>query len=315
MNLQEGARDAAVRLLAAVRRVPLATWVTAVVVGLSCLFVLWVVNPSGVLFTDTTPTGGDLGAHVWGPAFIRDELLPRFRLTGWTPDWYAGFPAFHFYMVVPMLAVVAVNVGLVVPLAVPVALGAAAGGFWLQHRRPTGWIPGLWALGVLIVLVVPVAYGIAFKWVTVAGLVAMPVAAWLMGRLAGLVFPGPALMAAATLPFIFDRAFNIMGGNLMSTMAGEFAFALAVVALLIYLGLLVRGIETGRGRGWAALALAVVGLCHLLVAFYAVLASFIAVLTRPGRAAFTWLLTTGIVAGLTSAFWVLPFWWQRDHLN
>ncbi|MDP6482046.1 MAG: hypothetical protein QF522_09260, partial [Acidimicrobiales bacterium] len=188
MNLQEGARDAAVRLLAAVRRVPLATWVTAVVVGLSCLFVLWVVNPSGVLFTDTTPTGGDLGAHVWGPAFIRDELLPRFRLTGWTPDWYAGFPAFHFYMVVPMLAVVAVNVGLVVPLAVPVALGAAAGGFWLQHRRPTGWIPGLWALGVLIVLVVPVAYGLAFKWVTVAGLVAMPVAAWLMGRLAGLVF-------------------------------------------------------------------------------------------------------------------------------
>ena len=315
MSLDERAGAAAVRLLGALRRTPLATWVTLVVVGLSTMFVLWVVNPAGVLFTDTTPTGGDLGAHVWGPAFIRDELLPRFRLTGWTPDWYAGFPAFHFYMVVPMLAVVAVNVGLVMPLAVPVALAAVAGGVWLERRRPTGWIPGLWALGALIVLVVPVAYGIAFKWVTVAGLVAMPIAAWLMGRLAGLAFPGPALMAAATLPFIFDRAFNIMGGNLMSTMAGEFAFALAVVALLVYLGLLVRGIETGRGRGWAALALAVVGLCHLLVAFYALLASFVAVLTRPSRAAFIWLLTTGVVAGLTSAFWVLPFWWQRDHLN
>ncbi|MDP7599242.1 MAG: hypothetical protein QGH55_05560, partial [Acidimicrobiales bacterium] len=315
MSLDERARAAAARLLGALGRTPLATWVTLVVVGLSTMFVLWVANPAGVLFTDTTPTGGDLGAHVWGPAFIRDELLPRFRLTGWTPDWYAGFPAFHFYMVVPMLAVVAVNVGLVMPLAVPVVLAAVAGGVWLERRRPTGWIPGLWALGALIVLVVPVAYGIAFKWVTVAGLVAMPIAAWLMGRLAGLAFPGPALMAAATLPFIFDRAFNIMGGNLMSTMAGEFAFTLAVVALLVYLGLLVRGIETGRGRGWAALALAVVGLCHLLVAFYALLASFVAVLTRPSRAAFTWLLTTGVVAGLTSAFWVLPFWWQRDHLN
>jgi len=315
VNLDAKARDAAVRLLSHLRRVPLATWVTLAVVGISTLFVVWVVNPAGVLLTDTTPTGGDLGAHVWGPAFIRDELLPRFRLTGWTPDWYAGFPAFHFYMVVPMLAVVAVNVGLALPLAVPVALASVAGGIWLERRRPTGWIPGLWMLGVFTVLVVPVAYGVAFKWVTVAGLVAMPVAAWLMGRLAGLEFPGPALMAAATLPFIFDRAFNIMGGNLMSTMAGEFAFALAVVALLVYLGLLVRGIETGRGRGWAALVLALVGLCHLLVAFYALLASFIALLTRPSRAAFKWLLTSGIVAGLTSAFWVLPFWWQRDHLN
>ena len=92
------------------RRIPFTTWVTLAVVGFSTLFVLWVVNPDGVLFSRSTPTGGDLGAHVWGPAFIRDELLPRFRLTGWTPDWYAGFPAFHFYMVVPMLMVVSTTI-------------------------------------------------------------------------------------------------------------------------------------------------------------------------------------------------------------
>ena len=82
----------------------------------SAWFVLWVVNPDGVLFSRTPPTGGDLGAHVWGPAFLRDELVPSLRLTGWTPDWYAGFPAYHFYMVVPMLAVGAVDVGLATPL-------------------------------------------------------------------------------------------------------------------------------------------------------------------------------------------------------
>ena len=75
-------------------------------VFLSCFFVLWVVNPDGVLFTRSTPTGGDLGAHIWGPAFLRDELIPNFRLSGWSPDWYAGFPAYHFYMVVPMLFIV-----------------------------------------------------------------------------------------------------------------------------------------------------------------------------------------------------------------
>ena len=302
-------------LVAILRRVPLTAWVTGLLVTGSVLFVLWVVNPDGVLFTDTTPTGGDLGAHVWGPAFLRDELLPRFRLSGWTPDWYAGFPAYHFYMVVPMLFVVALDVGLATPLLAVVlpALGWAA--VRVVRRRPARWPALLALLATVVVLVVPVHYGLALKWVTVAGLLVMPVSGWLTGRLAGLPFPGPALTAVATLPFMFDRSFNIMGGNLMSTMAGEFAFTLAVAAVLVYLGLLVRGLETGRGRAPAAVLLALTGLCHLLVAFYALVASAVAVVLWPGRQSVRWLLTTGLVAGLCSAFWVLPFWWQRAHLN
>ena len=310
-----GADDMASPLAAAVRRIPLTTWVNWFLVGGSVLFVLWVVNPDGLLFTRSTPTGGDLGAHVWGPAYIRDELLPRFRLTGWTPDWYAGFPAYHFYMVVPMLVVVAVDVGLATPLLVVVlpAIGLAAAR--LVRNRSAGWLTRLALLGALSVLVVPVHYGMAIKWVTVVGLVVMPAAGWLTGRLAGLPFPGPALTAVATLPFVFDRSFNIMGGNLMSTMAGEFAFTLAVAACLVYIGLMVRGLETGRGRAAAAVLLALTGLFHLLVAFYALVASAVALLVRPSREALRWLLTTGLVASLCSAFWVLPFWWQRDHLN
>ena len=297
------------------RRVPFTRWVDLLVVLGSAWFVLWVVNPDGVLFSLTTPTGGDLGAHVWGPAFLRDELIPSLRLTGWTPDWYAGFPAYHFYMVVPMLAVVAVDVGLATPLLVVVLPTLVAVGVLVARRRPAHhrwWLAGL---AMAVVLVVPVHYGMAIKWVTVAGLVVMPIAGWGTGRLAGLPFPGPALTSVATLPFLFDRSFNIMGGNLMSTMAGEFAYALAVSACLVYLGLLVRGLETGRGRVPAALLLALTGLCHLLVAFYALVASAVAVVVRPGREALRWLLTTGVVAGLCSAFWVLPFWWRRDHLN
>ncbi len=297
------------------RRVPFTRWVDLLVVLGGAWFVLWVVNPDGVLFSRTTPTGGDLGAHVWGPAFLRDELLPGLRLTGWTPDWYAGFPAYHFYMVVPMLAVVAVDIGLATPLLVVVLPALVAAGVLVVRRRSEHhrwWLVGL---ALAMVVVVPVHYGMAIKWVTVAGLVVMPVAGWATGRLAGLPFPGPALTSVATLPFLFDRSFNIMGGNLMSTMAGEFAYALAVSACLVYLGLLVRGLETGRGRVPAALLLALTGLCHLLVAFYALVASAVALVVRPGREALRWLLTTGAVAGLCSAFWILPFWWRRDHLN
>ena len=309
------ADDTASPLAVWLRQIPFTRWVNLLVVAGGAWFVLWVVNPDGVLFSRTTPTGGDLGAHVWGPAFLRDELLPNLRLSGWTPDWYAGFPAYHFYMVIPMLAIVAVDVGLATPLLVVVLPAIASAGVLLVRRRPNNHRWWLLVLALFAVMVTPVHYGMSIKWITVVGLVVMPVAGWALGHLAGLPFPGPALTSAATLPFVFDRSFNIMGGNLMSTMAGEFAYALAVSACLVYLGLLVRGLETGRGRVPAALLLALTGLCHLLVAFFALVASVVALAIRPGREALRWLVTTGVVAGLCSAFWVLPFWWQRDHLN
>jgi len=100
--------------------------VTATVVIASSLFVFWQLQPE-LIFSNTTPTGGDMGAHVWGPAFLRDELLPRLRLTGWTPDWYSGFPAFQFYMVVPALLIVILDVGLHPVLSIPIVLVLAGG--------------------------------------------------------------------------------------------------------------------------------------------------------------------------------------------
>jgi len=58
-----------------------------------------------LLFRNTTPSGGDMGAHVWQPAYIAITSCPL-RLTGWTPDWYAGFPAMVFYFPCPSLAIV-----------------------------------------------------------------------------------------------------------------------------------------------------------------------------------------------------------------
>ena len=284
-------------------------------VFLSCFFVLWVVNPDGVLFTRSTPTGGDLGAHIWGPAFLRDELIPNFRLSGWSPDWYAGFPAYHFYMVVPMLFIVVLNAGFVLPLVILVVLGASLLLFKLLTTKPKYWRLFSLLIACFILLAIPIHYGLAFKFVTVIGLLIMPLAAWKMGRLAGMTSTSSALLGASTLAFIFDQSFNIMGGNLMSTMAGEFAFTLALVSCLIYVGFLIKGVETGTDRSKAALFLALTGLCHLLVAFFAVLVSLVAVATRPSKASFRWLTTVALLSGSVSAFWVLPFWWQRAHLN
>src|SRR5207245_11730008 len=111
---------------------------------------------------------------------------------------------------------------------------------------------------------------IAFKLVTVLGLVSLPVAAWAMGRLSGMRDPGPACLAVATLPFLFERAFTIYGGNIPSTLAGEFAFSISLSLALIFLGVVARGLNNGRHRAAAAVLLAVTGLCHVIPAFFAV---------------------------------------------
>lgn len=299
-------------------RRPLATALDLLVVAGASLFVFWQLHPD-LLLADTTPAGGDMGAHVWAFAYLRDHLLPDLRLAGWTPDWYAGFPVFQFYMVVPFVAMVLLNAGLggvlaVVPAAGSVALAAVAGGVDLRHRSVpvtaavagglaalVGWLAGFgagWALALILigsgaavaagrrgshprrvvlalaaasvaVLGVAVPYGPAFKLISVSGVVAMPVAAYTFGRLVRLPHPTPALLSVGTLAFLFDNSFTIYGGNIASTLAGEFAFSISLAVAMVYLGVLVRGLRTGRHRATAAVLLALVGLCHLIPAFFA----------------------------------------------
>lgn len=280
-------------------------------------------------FLDTTPTGGDLGAHVWAPAYLRDVLLGDLRLTGWAQDWYAGFPAFTFYMVIPSLLVVMVEAGPALPVTV-IVCSAAVAMAWLGMRRlssgPSGrlrelarWarLLALAAAGTAVVLVTPVPYGVAFKLVAIAGLVALPAAAWFMARLGGLAFPGPALAAAGAVPFIFDQSFNIYGGNLMSTMSGEFAYSLGLLAAVLYMGVVARGLTSGGRRVVAGVLLALTALTHLFVVILALaftLAFLPAARIQIGDR-LRWVLVVGPLAGLLSAWWVLPFLWNRGLLN
>lgn len=302
---------------------PLRSWVTFVVVAGSVGFAFLNVHPELVL-RNTTPTGGDMGAHVWGPNYLMHNLLPNGRLSGWTPDWYAGFPAFQFYMVLPSLMVVALDVGvrnvLVVP-AVALALAVLLSGFTVPALRRWRWV--LLALGAVIgLLAVPVPYNIAFKLVTISGLLALPVAAWAFGRLSDLPFPGPPLLALGALYVLYNRepvlnggTGNIIGGNMASTMAGEFAFSISLVFGLLYLGFLVRGLRTGRHRGTAAVLLALTGLSHLIPAFFALGMTLLALAIWPGRKRLRWALPMLPVAGLLSAFWVVPFLLRHQYVN
>ena len=88
-----------------------------------------------------------MGAHVWGPMYMLRHLLPHGEVSGWTPDWYAGFPAFGYYMVGPAIAIVALHVGTAVWAAVPLALLALA-------LAASGWVvPRLFVLRKVLAVV------------------------------------------------------------------------------------------------------------------------------------------------------------------
>ena len=231
--------------------------------------VLWQLHPS-LLFSNTTITGGDTGAHVGLAGFLRSNLLPGGHVTGWDPGAYDGFPLNTFYFPLPDFL-------------------ASAASF-----------------------IIP--FNIAFKLMTILGSLLLPVAAWLFGRLAGLERPRPAVLAIATLPFLFDQSYQIYGGNLFSTMAGEYAFSLGLSAALIFLGLAVRGMKTGRFRAVAAVVLALCIMCHLLTAFFALFGALVIfMLSGPSRKRLWWMVSSVGGGLLLISWWLVPFVADRAY--
>jgi hypothetical protein len=234
-------------------------WVTVAVLAGLAMVVLTILNPV-LLFTANTPSGGDMAAHVVPPAYLRDVLLPQWKVLGWSQDWFAGYPVFYFYFPLPSLVIVLLDV----------------------------FLP----------------YGVAFKLVTAAGLVATPAAVYFLARTLRFGRPIATVAAGAGATFIFMESFTIYGANVASTLAGEFSFSWSFVFTLLYLGLLIRAVrDDTRFAPAAAVMLGLAALCHIITTIVVVLAS-LSVLVWKGA----WRRVLPIWAGgfAISAFWSVP---------
>ncbi len=190
----------------------------------------------------------------------------------------------------------------------------------LPHFAISGWDPE-WFGGfplyvfyfplpaLLIALLNPIfGYAVAFKIITILGTLLMPTAAYVFGRGAGFARPIPALMSVATLPFLFNTSYTIDGGNIVSTLAGEFSFTLSMAFGLMFLGVLASSLRTGRLRWLAALLFAATILCHVIPAIVTGLAALLLLLlSRPSRARVTVVVAVGGVGALLAAFWLFRF--------
>ncbi|HEY2215460.1 MAG TPA: hypothetical protein VGH31_10415, partial [Acidimicrobiales bacterium] len=270
--------------------------ITFLCVAVVIVVTLWRLHPS-LLFSLSTPTGGDNGGHYALPAFLKSGLLTHYQLTGWDPEWYDGFPLYTYYFVLPDLLVALANC-------------------------------------------IHIPYELAFKWVTVLGSVLLPIVAWAMGRLFGMRRAFPGAIAALSLCLLFDYTFTIYGGNLFSTLAGEYAYSLGIALALLFIGLMAYGLRTGKYRVWTAIVLALCLLAHVVPGLYALVGGGLLILmemlpksVRPhdgwqsissdhvvpstiGRAQALWWGVSSIGIGiLLVGFWWVPFGLEQSYSN
>jgi hypothetical protein len=235
---------------------------TIIAVAGPTIFLLLALHPNLIL-RNNIPTGGDMGAHVWAPAYLRDHLLTNFKLSGWSMDWYSGLPIYRFYMVVPALMI------------------------------------------VLLDVVLP--YGIAIKIIAVIGILALPYTTWLFGRFAKFAYPLPELFAIAATIFLFDESFTIYGGNIASTMAGEFSFSISLSLAMLGFALLAKGLDTGKYRVSAAIIISLSALSHGIVLLFVFGGAALMLVVWNKRESLQFGAKVIALAVLLSSFWVIPF--------
>jgi 6-pyruvoyl-tetrahydropterin synthase related domain len=274
-TIAAGRREARQQGLAAAHaRATLVHRVLTVVGFVAIYFVLVKVLHVNLIFSRTTAAGGDMGSHHYIDTFLRKDLLPHGKLTGWAPGWYAGIPMLTFYFPLPYFAIA--------------------------------------------VLTPVLGNQIAFKLITALGPFLLPLTCWGAFRVLRLREPAPLLAACASVVFLFmskvgpgsNDVFNIWGGNIASTMAGEFPFALSFALLPLALALVYRSVEEGKGWRLASVLTAGVVLSHILTTISLVIASSMLLLRLPleaARRALGRLLRIYALAFCLTAFWGLTF--------
>lgn len=186
------------------------------------------------------------------------------------------------------------------------------------------------------------AYNVAFKLATVLGSLLLPVACYCLGRGFRLRRPFPLLLGAGSLLFLFEQSYTINGGNLYSTLAGEYSFSFSLTAAVFFLAVCASGISTGRHLALAAVLLAASLASHVIpfiMAMFGLLLLVTTELAAPGlvhddglgrprgvfpqrlrhrqtrRQSFTWAVAVVVLGVGTMAWWFVPFVLEQRYAN
>lgn len=222
------------------------------------------------LFSKTITAGGDTASHYYTAQYLRDYLLPQFKISGWCPGNLAGFPMLQNYFPLPFVLMV---------------LGS--------------WITSL---------------QVSFKIISVLGIFLLPICTYGMFRYMRQPFPIPIVGAGLSLVFLFNQGNSMWGGNIASTLAGEFCYSIGFSLTVLWLGLLYRTLMENRRITSCIALLAIIGFCHgytlLCAGFFSLF--FLIIPGQYGQNLKKLILIHGS-AILIMAFWLLPLLANLPH--
>ena len=196
----------------------------------------------------------------------------------------------------------------------------------LPKLKIIGWMPGNYAGFPMFQLYFPLPFlimaglnllmplQVAFKLVTVLGIFLLPVCAFGSLRLLGYRFPAPIIGAIFTLPFLFMEANSAWGGNIPSTLAGEFAFGIGFALLFLYMGLFYKGITENKYAVLNGILLTLIGLSHACTLLFGVVATTFFLFTTDRFLEKTfYYLKVNTLAFFLLGFWIVQLLWFMPY--
>jgi hypothetical protein len=238
------------------------------------IFLIFEMDPRDI-FTSSIPTGGDYGGHYQVPWYMAHYLLPHFQITGWSPDWYDGWPFLIFYFPTPPLMI------------------------------------------ALLGFILP--YNVAFKIFMLIGMICLPICIYVFGRALKAPGPVPALMSAASLCFLFNSSYTIDGGNIVSTMAGEYSYEIGLCFAFLFLAAFYSSLLIGRKRLISAVLFGLTVSSHILTGVFAAFGALILYLISKGdyRQKILQLKNSAVIfiSGIfLISFWLVPLIIYRGYM-
>ena len=198
-----------------------------------------------------------------------------------------------------------------------------------NHFRLTGWssawYDGFPLLGfyfplpsiLVAILNIFISYDVAFKLITVLGSLIFIPSLYTLGKKFGLPRPIPVCLSLVGIGYLFNTSYTIDGGNLASTLAGEYSFSLSLALGIYVVAIAAKKKLTNKDMALGALLFGLSTLAHILPSFWVGFALVFLVLLK--RVFYkTWEdlpRTVGIVliAACLTAFWALPFAYRISY--
>ncbi|MGA3115560.1 MAG: 6-pyruvoyl-tetrahydropterin synthase-related protein [Syntrophobacteraceae bacterium] len=184
---------------------------------------------------------------------------------------------------------------------------------------PVTWIHGAYAGFPLFLQYFPLPFAlmaliskavslqIAFKLVTLLAIIPLPAAVYLCLRRLRYGQNTAAIGAMLSLPFLFITENSMWGGNISSTLSGEFAFGISFILYIIFTAKLYSDISEGKSPLGNSALEALMALGHGYPLVQSVMGTSYFILR--GRNLRTILQLHAAAFGL-AAFWLLPLLWR-----